>query len=509
MQQRFDFFSNHPWYSAFSCLLAGAAMPLAFAPLSLFPLGFFLPAWLFLAWARVTPGRAFVYGWSFGLGMFVHGVYWVYHSMHVFGHMPLPLAMLFTVLLAAYFALFPAVVGWAVNRWLPFSLVPRVVLAYPVVWVLAEWVRGWLFTGFPWLNLGYSQTDTVLAGYAPLVGVYGVSWLVALTAGLCVWLLVAAGSTRLRPIGIMAALWLCGWLAGQLQWTQVEGGPLRVSLVQGNIAQATKWHPARQQEIIASYVQQTSRHWDSDLIIWPETAVPAFYRSVDASMLRELEHTALQTRTDLLLGLPVLADNREDYYNSMVSVGSERAFYFKRHLVPFGEFIPLKSWLKDMLDILKVPMASFLSGDRAQPPLSLAGYRAAISICYEIAFGEEVITMLPQAHFLVNVSNNAWFGDSSAPHQQLQMARMRAQETGRDVVSATNDGVTAIVDHRGVIVDQAPQFQAHVLTGTITPRSGATPYVRFGNYAVVIVLMLVLAVMVYQARRTKLLATSC
>lgn len=497
------YMSTHPRQGVTLCLLAGLLMPLAFAPWSLFPLALLLPATLFACWLRAAPARAFVYGWSFGMGMFVHGVYWVYHSMHVFGHMPLPLAMALTLLLAGYFALFPALLGWLANHYWPLSEPLRLLLVYPVLWTLLEWVRGWFLSGFPWLNLGYSQTDSWLAGLAPWVGVYGISWVVALSAGLLVLLFSGLPRLRVGALVALAALWLTGAAAGWVEWSEPAGAPVTVSLVQGNITQSTKWQPRQQRQIINSYMEQTQQHWDSDLIIWPETAVPAFYQSVERDFVQALERKARATKTDLLIGLPMFAGDGEHYYNSMVSIGSERGFYRKRHLVPFGEFVPLRDWLQDMLDVLRVPMAAFSAGEMQQAPLRVAGYDAAISICYEIAFGEEVIMSLPQANFLVNVSNNAWFGDSSAPHQQLQMARMRAQESGRYVVSATNDGMTAIVDHRGRVVQVAPQFQALVLSGTVEPRKGATPYVRSGNYPVIIALWLLLGGMIYLVRKGK------
>lgn len=503
MGQLSSYMTTHPRQGAMWCLLAGLLMPLAFAPLALFPLALLLPVALFACWLRATPVRAFVYGWSFGLGMFAHGVYWVYHSMHVFGHMPLPLAIFFTLLLASYFALFPALVGWLANRWFPLSDARRLLLVYPVLWTLLEWVRGWLLSGFPWLNLGYSQTDTWLAGLAPWLGVYGLSWLVVLSAGLLVLLVAGLPRVRARAAAGLLGIWLAAAYAGSIEWTEPAGAPFRVSLVQGNIPQSTKWRPQQQRQIIDSYMQQTQPHWKSDLIIWPETAIPAFYHSVEDGFVEALERQARATQTELLIGLPMLAEDREHYYNSMISLGTERGFYFKRHLVPFGEFVPLRDWLQDMLDVLRVPMAAFSPGEMHQPPLRVAGYEAAISICYEIAFGEEVIMSLPQANFLVNVSNNAWFGDSSAPHQQLQMARMRAQESGRYVVSATNDGMTAIVDHQGEVVEVAPQFQAVVLSGTVEPRQGATPYVRTGNYPIIIALWLLLGGMIYLVRKGK------
>lgn len=466
-------------------LIAGALLVLAFAPFSQGWIAPFALAALFGLWLRASPGRAAWRGWLFGVGLFGGGVYWVYFSMHVYGQLPPVLAGLFTVIMALLLALSTALAGWLAVRVSARQSAVRLVLVFPAVWVLLEWLRSWFLTGFPWLYVGYTQLELPLGKLAPVVGIYGVSWTLALSSGLLVLLLRAPRRQQMASAAALLVLWAAAAALGSVQWTRPDGAPLKVSLLQPNVAQLRKWDPAYRREILLQYVEMTRAHWDSDLIVWPETAVPVFYDQVAEGYLDVIEAQARRHDTDILVGLPVRLDNGV-YYNSMLSLGRARAFYHKRHLVPFGEYIPLRGLLGSLLDILQVPMSNFSSGGDHQPPLPAAGHRAGISICYEIAFPAEVRSFLPQAAWLVNVSNNTWFGDSSAPHQVLQMAQMRAMESGRYVLSATNDGVTAIIDDRGRVSARAPQFQTTVLSGVLQPRRGATPYVRFGDWPVLL-----------------------
>ena len=490
------------WLGDAGVLLAGALLPLAYAPYGFFPLAVLLPATLFTLWLRVSPVRALWRGWLFGAGMFGAGVYWIYISIHQYGNAGVALAAVLTAGFIAGMALFPAVAGWLVNRFFPVAETLRLVLVMPAVWTLVEWVRGWFLTGFPWLDLGYSQAGTPLAvGVAPLLGVYGVSWVVALSAGLLAVLVRAHHPPRWLALGTaLLVLWWGAALLGQVQWTRPQGKPLRVSLIQGDITQNLKWNPAELDRTLDLYRRLTREHWNSALIVWPETAVPAFYQQVQP-FLAGLGKEAREHGSSLLIGVPVWDAVNGRYYNAVVSLGERTAFYYKHHLVPFGEYIPFKDLLGGVLDVLHIPMSDFSAGARDQPPLPAAGYRAGVSICYEDAFGALVIRALPQAAFLVNVSDDAWFGDSAAPYQHLQIARLRAQETGRYLLSATNTGITAIIGPHGRIQASAPAFQVAVLTGTIQPMRGATPYVRWGNGPVLAGLAAALAAAAALGRR--------
>ena len=265
-----------------------------------------------------------------------------------------------------------------------------------------------------------------------------------------------------------------------MEWTRPAGKPIRVALVQGDIDQESKWDPQSFDSIVSHYLKLTRPYWGVDVVIWPETAIPAFYDDA-RDVVDALQQLAHDQGSDMLVGIPYRNKETGQYYNSVLSLGEEQRFYHKRHLVPFGEFIPFQSSLEGLLDFMGLPMSGFSRGEAGQKPLLAGHYRAGITICYEIVFNDEVRDSLPAANYLVNVSNNTWFGDSSMPFQQLQIISMRARESGRYVASVTNNGVTALVDDRGRIVRQSPQFAANVLVGELVPRQGSTPFVRWGN----------------------------
>ncbi len=485
-------------------LLAGLALPFAFAPFGLFPLAIISPAILFWLWRQMSARQAFFSGYLFGVGYFGLGASWVAVSMYRFGGMGMALSLLSTVLFVLVLAAFPALVGWLYRRYFPgFSSSLRLLLVLPALWGLLEWTRGWILTGFPWLALGYSQTDSPLAGVAPLLGVYGIGWLLTLSAGLLVLAWQLPGR-RWLPLVSLLGIWLLGSGLSQVEWSAPAGAPLRASLIQGNVPQNLKWLPEQRQPTIDLYARLSRQHWaDSDIVIWPETALPAYYHQAER-FLQGLAAEAARHGSNLMLGLPVRPASAPDtYYNSVVAVTDPPQIYSKHHLVPFGEYIPLKWLLGNLLDILQVPMADFSRGAAVQPPLEVAGQKIAVSICYEDAFGEEVIRALPAATLLVNVSNDAWFGDSLAPHQHLQMARMRSLETARPMFRATNNGISALIDHRGRVTARSPQFEVFVLSGSLQPRSGATPYVLGGNYPLLALLLSSLLLAVFLQRLKK------
>ncbi len=468
---------------------AGAALPLAFAPHDFFFVALLSLSTLFFCWLGVSSKRAMWRGWLFGLGMFGVGVTWVHISIHEFGGVPLLLSFFLTGLFVAFLSLFPAALGYLLIRFFPGlslrSLALKLLWLMPAGWTLTEWVRGWFLTGFPWLNLGYSQIVSPLGGYAPVLGVYGVSWLVALTAGTMLLLVV---STKDRWRGYYAAgaasVWIAGYLLSQVSWTHSQGESVKVSLIQGNIPQELKWLRELRQPTIDLYTERSRNHWESDLIIWPETALPNFYHR-EVEFLDALGVEARANGTDLLVGVLYTDPETQQYYNSMVSVGEREAFYHKQHLVPFTEYLPLKPLFGGIVDFMNVPMSDFSAGAADQQLIRVADHKVGISICFEDAFGEEIIRVIPEASFLVNVSNDAWFAGSSAPYQHLQMAQMRALETGRPLVRATNTGVSAVIQHDGRLQSVAPQYEVDVLTDTIQPMGGVTPYARLGNWPVV------------------------
>lgn len=489
-------------------LLGLASVP-AFAPLEIFPLIFLTLGGLYLLLARATPQswrRGALLGGAFGFGFFLGGVSWVYVSLSVFGGMAMPLAALATVLFCAFLALYPALAGALFVRFASVSGTGRRALLFATLWTLAEWLRGGLFTGFPWLAVGYSQPPpSPLSGFAPILGVYGLSFLTAWLAAL----LATPASRRLRPrpadggpspraaglplLGnvLTIALTLAGGVAlRQIEWTQPVGQPVRVALLQGNIPQEMKWRPERFHDSLRTYYELARAH-PAQLTVLPETAIPGLLDQVPADYLDALRALARREQGELIFGIPT--SDGKTYANSAIALGNSHGNggaqrYDKVHLLPFGEFVP--PGFRWFLDLVQIPMSDFTAGSARQKPLRLGELRIAPNICYEDAFGEEIARALPEANLLVNLSNVAWFGDSLAPAQHLQIARMRALETGRVMLRATNTGMTAIVDADGHVAAALPPFTRGALTGEVRARAGATPYVRWGNLPTVALCLL-------------------
>lgn len=491
-------FSRLPAQAALALML-GAVSVSGFAPDYLFFLPIVTLAALFLLWSRVPSRRAAAYvGFAFGLGFFGAGVSWVYVSIHEFGGMPAPLAAVATFLFCLVLSLFPAAAGLlqagpggATKR--------RCLLLIPALWVLMEWVRGWIFTGFPWLALGYSQAvDSPLAGFAPLLGVYGVSLAAALCAGALARIADAGLRRRgraetLLPAALILVLAAAGAILKQAEWVRPLGAPVAVSLLQGNIPQEMKWREDKAKTTLDAYMALTLAS-SGRLIVLPETALPMFLHQLPLAYLEMLAAHARERGGDVLVGVPEYTEGRE-YFNSVVSLGGEPVqVYRKYHLVPFGEFIPFKPLFGWIVKVLHIPLSDFTRGAPVQAPLRAAGQKVAVAVCYEDVFGEELIRQLPEATLLVNVSNDAWFGDTVAPWQHLQISQMRALEAGRYMLRATNTGITAIINQRGEVVARAREFTIARLEGEAQGFAGATPYVRWGNLPLLGLLALLLAV---------------
>ncbi|MBL8487066.1 MAG: apolipoprotein N-acyltransferase [Rhodocyclaceae bacterium] len=456
--------------------LSGALTVGGFAPFGLFPLPFLTLAWLLRAW-RQSPGPAAAagLGYAWGMGFFLAGVSWVHVSMHDVGGMAAPLAALATVLFCAYLALFPALAGALFRRRDRGGVAAPALLA-AATWTLAEWLRGWLLTGFPWLAVGYSQAPpSPLAGYAPILGSYGLAFLTVLAAGL-----LGFGWRRRGPVVALVALLACGFALRGIAWTQPAGEPLSVSLLQGNIPQTLKWDPERLPLSLETYLRLAERH-PAQLTVLPETALPLFFDAVPEEVRRRLTRHG-----DVLVGVAVRS-REGGYTNGAVSLAPDlrASAYAKVHLVPFGEYIPPGfSWF---FDLVRIPMSDFSAGPPDQPPLAVAGQRLAPTICYEDLFGEELLRFLPSATLLVNLSNTAWFGRSLAQPQHLQIAQLRSLETGRPMLRATNTGMTAAIAADGTVAAVLEPFTVGALKVQVQGHRGSTPYMHAGNLPVLLI----------------------
>ncbi len=480
-----------PWLDVIA-FFSGALLPVAFAPISFYPLALIIPAIMFWIWQGDTLASAFRRGYLFGFGMFVVGASWVYIAINDFGFTSSPVAIILTHIFVAFLALFPALQAlfsvWLTRYLNKYFLLP----VFIVVWVLFEWLRGWFMTGFPWLNLGYSFIDSPLAGYAPVLGVYGLSLLVIITAAALFKLFTSRNLLTISLMFFVTGFWIIGAGLQLTSWTQEKDKPLSVAIVQASLPQITKWDPGQIMHRMNTFEEMSEPLWGKvDLIMWPENALTILWGEAPITYRQRLEKRALESGTTLVLGLPY-GDIETEYYSSLLVLGKTPGVYHKRHLVPFGEYVPLPEFMKKLAGFFDMPMSGFSSGEAKQPHLIVAGQKMAPSICYEDAFGEELIDFLPEASLLINGSNNAWYGKSWAPHQHLQIARMRALETERQLIRATTTGISVLVDHRGQLLKQTQQFERTILRGEVQPRSGATPYVRFGNYPVIgLVLFLV------------------
>ncbi len=465
-----------------AALAAGIAMALSFAP--------FNRAWLAIAGLAVafylvaTSQRRPVWGlgYVFGLGYAGLGVYWIFVSISRYGGGPVP-ASLATPIFVALFALLPMIALWLGRRLGSGRSDWTAALTLPLTWVVVEWVRSWLFTGATWLAVGYSQIDQGVAALAPVLGLFGVSLVVALVAGALAAVVISPSRWRTGWLAVIVAVYFGSGLLDRIAWTSPDGEPLAFAMVQGNVPPDQKWQASSRRETLRYYTARTREHLGKPLVIWPETAVPAFYRRVRDGWLAPLAEEAGRAGTDVITGIPRVDDERQLYNAVMVLDQPERA-YHKRHLVPFGEYVPFRGWLGGLLDFVGAPLGDISPGDEATR-LSAAGVEVGVSVCYEVTFGDEVADTVPEAGLLLNVSNDGWFGDSSAPYQHLQIARMRSLEAGRPMLRSTNTGITALVGADGRVRQRAPMFQRAVLTGRVQPRVGATPYSRWEDGPIV------------------------
>jgi apolipoprotein N-acyltransferase len=471
-----------PWLAA----LAGAATTLAFAPWGIFVLAVLGPAFLFLLWDDATPRQAAGLGFAWGAGLFLAGTWWIYTAIHDFGGAPAWLAALLLLVPVAVMGAYYATLSWLATR---FDRRPRLVhclLLLPAGWTLMEWLRGWLLSGFPWLQLGYAHSDSPLAALAPIGGVHLVTLASAVTAGALLVILRGDWQDRAIAFAVIVAIWGGAWgLAGR-HWTTPLGEEISVALLQGAIPQDEKWQTQNRKATLDRYRALNREALGQRLIVWPESALPMLAHEAEI-YLASVRAEARARNSDVLIGLLRYDFESGEIRNGLFAMSAAGdAWYYKRRLVPFGEFFPVPDFVRRWMRLMSLPYYDMTPGGDHQAALPAAGQKLGATICYEDAYGSEQLEVLGEATLLVNVTNNAWFGDSAAPHQQLQMARFRAREAGRSLVRSTSNGITAVIAPDGKISAVAPQFVQAVLKSNVQPMTGLTPYARTGNWPVLL-----------------------
>ena len=485
----------------FLLVFAGAIHVLAFSPFNLWWMSIVSLSLLF-ALHQQNNVHAFKSGYLYGLGMFGAGTSWVFNSLYDFGEAPLIAAAAITFVSTLVLSLFPALVlkshaklqSAALNVWIN-------ALIFAALWALLEWVRSWILTGFPWLLVGHVLVDSPFSGIIPVFGVFGGSALIALVAASLMTLLYVSHRQAVIGLGALCVIIIGCYFMGTIEWTSKLGDrPIKVSAVQANIPFEVKWDKARRHEVYQAYVELTSAHWDSDIVVWPETAIPTFYQVANKDFIPRFEKQLKQHDTELLSGVFTYEPGSERIFNSLVTLGGELQTYSKQHLVPFGEYLPMRWIFQVFRSLVTIPMSDLSAGEGSSV-LYIKGIPVGVSICYEAAFGEEIKRALPEAQLLINVTNDAWFGDSLAPHQHLQIARTRSLETGRYMVRAANTGVSAVIDMNGKVLAESGQFIDSVVTEEVWPMHGSTPFIIWGNWAIISILSaLILLVFVRSCR---------
>lgn len=489
-------------------LVAGASLPLSFAPFEWWPVAVVVPALLIWLWDGATPRRAAVLGFWFNFGTFAAGTYWLYISLRLIGHAPIPLALFLMLGLAAIMGAYHALLGWAVAKFLPPRGALRWLVGIPGAWLLVEWWRGWFLSGFGWLSLGYAHTDNWLGALAPVIGQYGLGLLTLVMAGVLVTLLQGTSRERIVAGATFVIIWAVAFSLRGIEWTQPFGRPIEVAVVQGAVPQDKKW-TGNVDEIVALYQTRTREAYGADIIFWPESAIPDL-ANYHVNLYREIYQEASARGSALIVGTlraePDPVTGEDDYYNSVLAMDRATTgieWHDKHHLVPFVEFVPVPSFVRTWLKLRDLPYSDFNRGAAQQEPLSASGQKIAAGVCYEDAYGSTLLPVMDRATMLANVTNDSWFGRSTARYQHLQISRLRAMETGRPMVRAANDGVSAVIGSQGEIVSKAPEYEANVMRARVQPRMGITPYARTGNWPAVCLALVFGLAGAYFGRRRK------
>ncbi len=493
--------SNNPRHFTAGCLLIalvlGALLPLAFAPYGCWPVALLSPALLYALLKQLTSTRqALLVGWAYGFGLWAVGGFWLYQSIHYYGNVPMPIALIMVGFVATVMGLANGLQCYAL-----FKYIGRInPLSFAAMWLLSEWAKTWIFTGFPWLFVGYAFTDHLLDAYAPIVGVLGLGAISVYLAASAVELYYK----QWRWATVAVPLLVLAVTLQPVNWTKPLGKQLSMSLLQGNIPQDLKWLVAYRQQTLDIYTKLSATEWGRDVVLWPESSIPLFDAEVKP-FIQQVSNTARTHNSAWVTGIPHVDEHSKQringqwlykFYNSIAVYGEPGSYgmYKKQRLVPFGEYIPLAGALTWVLPALatRPEMQHFSMGAVKQTPLVVKGQPIAAAICYEIAYPNITRLNAQRGYMIITVSNDAWFNASDGPWQHLQMAQMRAIENGKWVARGTNTGVTAVIDHQGRIVTRLPQFERRVLRADVQLRSGLTPYAQLGDTPLIVLAMLLL-----------------
>lgn len=482
------------------CLIAGALIAPSMAPFDQKYLIILPPVLLYLCTYNKTAKQSALLGWTFGLGFFGTGVSWVFVSINEHSQTPLPIAIALTALFVAGLAL---LFSLQLYLWKKLFSARLLTASFAGIWVMFEWLRSWLFTGFPWLYLGNATLETPLQNLIPIGGVWLAS-LALIILSLC--LAEFLRSRKLLPLLILP-LPIIGSYLLPTEWTEEKGSELKIALVQPNIPQRIKWNPDYRPEILNTYQELSRNHLDTELMLWPETAIPSLFRH-SAQPLAEILNDLDSNGVTLISGLPSTeaeTSHPKGYriHNSLAVLTTGTGIYHKQRLVPFGEYVPMEEQLRGLLDFFNLPMSSFSLPKEKQPLLKVGQHSLNAAICYEIAYPELVRGGAMNADFILTVSNDTWFGDSIAPAQHLQIAQIRALENGRWVIRGTNNGITALTNHRGEIVDQLPQFKSGVLRAEAVAMRGLTPFQSYGSIPILVFALLLTLIGIGAKKRTE------
>ena len=492
MYKKLNYKSKHI-LNYFLLIVAGALFPLGFAPLDFWPLTLISIA---MAWWSLNylPGSAAVKGWFYGIGLFGIGVSWISASMAV-SDTPGVIMFLLTFIFCAVLALYFSMQFWVYHRLLHDKHWVNA-LSFVALWLVFEWIRGWLFTGFPWLFAGYSSTENWLSGFLPIVGVYGLT-LIITSLSLLIFSAIYKPELKKSAASFLAIalVFMSGYLLQDIKWTNALGTPIDTVVVQGNIDQKTKWMVRNIKPTFDLYVSLSQPHMDADLIIWPEAAITEL-RSRATDLTDLLEYISIKTNTGIITGILTDDSSKEQkrYFNSAIGIGQAAGEYHKQRMVPFGEYVPFSSILRPLLGFFNLPMSILEAGDTPKLPLTYLDSTIGTLICYEIAYPALARTAATQNSVLLTLSNDAWFGLSFGPYQHLQIARTRALESGRPVIRATQDGVSAIIDPMGNILVKAEKLERTTIRQMVQPTTGSTPYVVMGHLWMILI---ALAILVY------------